>query len=91
MKAPTDLFDAEFRLVGDEDCGVGIDCQVCDRGGAPVAYYTWPGNHVYENTDVKVVHTISALFAAARGHMLDHRRATLDGKAQPRVTRADGP
>jgi hypothetical protein len=29
------------------------------------------------------VHTIAALLAAARGHMLDHRRAILDGKAKP--------
>jgi len=59
VRVTNHLLDAEFRLVGDEDCGVGIDCQVCDRGGVPIAYYTWPGNHVYENTDVKVVHTIA--------------------------------
>ena len=34
--------DDVMRLVGDEDCGVGIDCRICDRGGAPIAYYQHP-------------------------------------------------
>jgi hypothetical protein len=61
--------DGLFRLVGDEDCGVGIDCLKCDRGGAPVAYYQHPtGWFGYDGTDVVRVHTIADLLAAAERH-----------------------
>lgn len=64
--------DELFWLAGDEECGVGINCRVCDRGGAPIAYYTHPSDRVYQGTDVKVVHTIAALISAAEEHAADH-------------------
>lgn len=61
-----------MRLVGDEDCGVGLDCRLCDRGGAPVAYYQHPADHFgYEGTDVVRVHTIMALLYAGQRHLDD--------------------
>jgi hypothetical protein len=66
--------DELFRLVGDYDCGVSIDCRVCDRGGAPIAYYDAGLGQPYPNAqapDVVPVSTIEALLSAA----LDHRTA----------------
>jgi hypothetical protein len=65
--------DDVMRLVGDEDCGVGIDCRVCDRGGAPIAYYQHPDDRFgYDGTDVERVHTIDALIDAGRRHAATH-------------------
>jgi hypothetical protein len=61
--------DQVLRLSGDEDCGVGLDCRLCDRGGAPIAYYSWPGDRTYEGTDVVRVQTITALLSAGREHL----------------------
>jgi hypothetical protein len=68
--------DRSFRLVGDEDCGVGIDCKVCDRGGAPIAYYgglcqPYPTELA---PDVIPVDTIEALLSAALHHQSTHHR-----------------
>lgn len=69
----TKRYDEFFRLVGDEDCGVGLDCRLCDRGGAPIAYY--PGiSQPYPTTvapDVIPADTISALFEAGQQHLWD--------------------
>lgn len=62
-------YDETFRLVGDEDCGVGLDCRLCDRGGAPIAYLTHPDDRAYAGTDVQVVHTITPLLAAGEAHL----------------------
>lgn len=64
--------DDVMRLVGDEDCGVGVDCRVCDRGGAPIAYYAGIDDRAYEGTDVEVVHTITALIEAGQHHAASH-------------------
>jgi hypothetical protein len=61
-----------FRLVGDEDCGVGLDCRDCDRGGKPIAYYggitpAYPGD-----AEVVQCDSISGLLIAAH----EHRRLT---------------
>lgn len=64
--------DDVMRLSGDEDCGVGIDCRVCDRGGAPIAYYTGIDDRTYEGTDVEIVHTITALIEAGQRHADTH-------------------
>jgi hypothetical protein len=66
------ILDEQLYLQGDEDAGVGIQCRVCDRGGAPVAYYTYPDGQAYEGTDVQVVHTITALFNAGLRHAAVH-------------------
>jgi hypothetical protein len=64
-----DWFDQAFRVAGDEDGGVGLDCRLCDRGGAPIAYYSWPDDRTYEGTDVVRVSTISALLDAGQQHL----------------------
>lgn len=63
-------FDDFFWLVGDEDCGVGINCRVCDRGGAPVAYYAGI-SQPYPTAaapDVVPTDTVAGLFATAVSH-----------------------
>jgi hypothetical protein len=50
--------DGRYYLQGDEDCGVGMVCLLCDRGGLPIAYLTTAGDRTYEGTDVKVVYSI---------------------------------
>jgi hypothetical protein len=60
--------DGLFRLSGDEDCGVGLDCRECDRGGAPVAYYLGISDAYANDADVEVVETIAGLTAAAEWH-----------------------
>lgn len=64
-------FDETFRLVGDEDTGVGVDCRRCDRGGLPIAYLlTYPDDRTYADADdVQLVHTITELINAAQQHM----------------------
>jgi hypothetical protein len=67
--------DELFRLVGDEDCGVGINCRVCDLGGAPIAYYDGGLGQPYPTAqapDVVPVDTIEALLSAALDHRTTH-------------------
>lgn len=63
--------DDVMRLVGDEDCGVGIDCRICDRGGAPIAYYAGI-SPAWLSTDVIVVDTITDLIEAGTHHAKSH-------------------
>ncbi len=63
--------DDVMRLVGDEDCGVGIDCRICNRGGAPIAYLAGI-SPAYLGTDVMLVDTISGLIEAGRRHAESH-------------------
>lgn len=65
--------DKYFTLVGDEDGDVGLNCRVCDRGGAPIVFITTSAYNPYENTDVVVVHQISEMFAPAAKHIARHR------------------
>lgn len=72
--ATSRTLDELFRLVGDEDCGVGINCRICDRGGAPIAYYAgldqpYPTELA---SDVVPVDTIAALISAAEKHAAVH-------------------
>lgn len=67
-------FDELFRLSGDEDCGVGLDCRVCDRGGAPIAYYAgldqpYPTGRA---PDVVPVDTIAGLLSVGIAHQATH-------------------
>lgn len=66
--------DEHMRLVGDEDCGVGIECGVCWRGGRPVGYYSRPNGFPksYVGTDVVEALTVSALVEAGAKHLRDH-------------------
>lgn len=71
-----DALDEHLWLCGDEDGGVGINCRICDRGGAPVAYYEpYPMRPSYEGTDVERVSTIIALVSAGRRHLEQHGQA----------------
>lgn len=70
--------DDSFRLVGDEDCGVGLDCRTCDRGGAPIAYYDAGLGQPYPTKlapDVVPVDTIDALLDAGQQHLRTHHAA----------------
>lgn len=65
-----DGFD-RIRLVGDEDCGVGIECLDCPDGGRPLGYlgdgYGWAND-----IKVTVVTSVPGLLAVGRQH-LDER------------------
>ncbi len=67
--------DQVCYLQGDEDSGVGINCRICDRGGAPIAYYTHPDDRTWNGTDVQVVFTIAELIEAGDRHKLQHTEA----------------
>lgn len=58
--------DERYWLVGDEDCGVGIQCRVCDTGGAPIAYLGDAA--AYAHTGVAVVQSIKDLLTTADAH-----------------------
>jgi hypothetical protein len=62
-----DGFD-RLRLVGDEDCGVGLECNDHWDGGRPLAYL---GN-VYPDPLVVNVADVPALLAEARRHLDEH-------------------
>ena len=68
-------YDEVMRLVGDEDCGVGLDCRLCDRGGAPIAYYVGIDDRAYEGTDVVIVHTVTALIDVGQRHLWERHSA----------------
>jgi hypothetical protein len=57
-----------YRLIGDEDCGVGIECRDHFDGGRPLAHYD-SGTEVYKlDPLVQDVSTIPGLIAAAEVH-----------------------
>lgn len=60
--------DRRYRLVGDADLGVGLDCRDCDRGGKPVAYYPGLRPAYAGDTGVENVTTIFGLLVAADRH-----------------------
>jgi hypothetical protein len=69
-----------YRLIGDEDCGVGIECRDHFDGGRPLAYYD-SGTGVYKNDPlVQDVSTIPGLLAAAEVH--EHE---MHGQPAPQV------
>lgn len=57
-----------MRLVGDEDCGVGLDCLDCDLGGQPIAYYEGISPAYRDVTEVAQVDSIVGLVLAAVTH-----------------------
>ncbi len=67
-----------LRLVGDEDCGVGLECRDCWDGGRPLAYLrSYPGDTTYQHDPkVSVVDDLAALLAVGRGHLDGHLRDT---------------
>lgn len=67
--------DERLWLQGDEDCGVGLQCRTCDRGGAPIAYHLGGGNGYPEDSDVVNVDSITALFDAGRQHLVERHSA----------------
>lgn len=61
--------DEHFTLMGDEDCGVELNCRTCKRDGMPISYYACYDTKAYEGTDVIIVKTINALLIAGRTHI----------------------
>lgn len=68
--------DERLWLMGYEDCSVGLDCRICDRGGLPIAYYApYSGSPYGEGADVVNVTTIAALLDAGVRHLADRHAA----------------
>ncbi|WP_405149459.1 hypothetical protein OG589_14600 [Sphaerisporangium sp. NBC_01403] len=61
------LLTGRYRLIGDENCGVGIECLDCFDGGRPLGYYD-SGLGPYSDPQVVNVDTIPALLAVATDH-----------------------
>jgi hypothetical protein len=61
--------DKHLTLQGDEDCGVGVQCLICDSGGLPVAYYGWDNPYSNVPEIVYVERSITALIEAATQHL----------------------
>lgn len=57
-----------YRLIGDEDCGVGIECNDCFDGGRPLAYYEGVAAYYVDDPKVANVSTITDLLLAAVNH-----------------------
>jgi hypothetical protein len=61
-----------YYLVGDEDCGVGLNCSTCDTGGAPIAWYDGYGlGNPYPEAEVPTAHTVAELVALGDRHVRD--------------------
>jgi hypothetical protein len=58
-----------LRLVGDEDCGVGIQCDDCWDGGRPLGYYVGIARYYDDDPKVTVVDSIADLLAVGRAHL----------------------
>lgn len=65
-----EILSSHFRLVGDEDCGVGIHCRGCADEGRPLAHYDSNGDRSVDPL-VPNVTTIPALLEAAWRHRAD--------------------
>jgi hypothetical protein len=64
--------DEILRLVGDEDCGVGVNCMQCDTGGRPVIWYDgYSVENPYDEAEVPTAHTIRELVALGDKHVRD--------------------
>jgi len=64
MTLNLDGFD-RIRLVGDEDCGVGLQCLDCDDGGRPLGYLGDP----FKDDLVTFVTSVPELLAVGRRHL----------------------
>ena len=66
----------EMYLVGDEDCGVGIRCRVCDehnwQGGQPLAYGFGITVNPYPEDETPTVGTLADVVAFAERHAKAH-------------------
>lgn len=69
-----DGFD-RFRLIGDEDIGVGLECHDHWDGGRPLAYYVGNVRYYTDDPKVTVVETIADLLAVGRAHLDEHHAA----------------
>jgi hypothetical protein len=69
------VVDEHCRLVGDEDCGVGVACGTCDLGGQPIAYYH-PGisENPYPEVETPTATGIFHLYLLAAKHVREHHR-----------------
>jgi hypothetical protein len=61
-----------MRLVGDEDCGVSLVCNICDTEGKPEAYYEGICGNPYP--DVPSVGSIQELAEFERRHLWECHR-----------------
>ena len=71
--------DVHCRLVGDEDCGVGIECRTCDLGGQPIAYHPGLDVNPYPEAEVPTATGIFHLYLLANKHVRDHHAAGAEG------------
>jgi len=66
-----------YYLVGDEDCGVGLQCATCNTGGAPVVWYAGYGvGNPYPEAKVPTARTIAELVALGDAHVRAHGERT---------------
>jgi hypothetical protein len=70
-----------YRLIGDEDTGVGIECRDHFDGGRPLGYYQSPAYRSPYPDEVVSVDTIPALLAVA----VDHEACAHGPEGQPSV------
>jgi hypothetical protein len=74
-----EILDKNFALIGDEDTGVGVRCNlecVDRRGGKPVIYYPGLSNPYEADSDVECVNTITELYDAMVNHFVNTHGAT---------------
>lgn len=72
----SDLF-GRYRLIGDEDTGVGIECKDHWDGGRPLAYYSGVADSAYaDDPDARVVSSLPELLGAALSHEHDAHSRT---------------
>jgi hypothetical protein len=67
-----------FRLVGDEDTGVGLQCiaDECWDGGRPQAHYAGLSIPYFDDPKVVKASTIVEFLAAGRAHLDEHHSGT---------------
>lgn len=70
MSEPVVLAEFDrYRLVGDEDCGVGLECRDCWDGGRPIAYYAGGVKSPYaDDPAVADLATVPSLLAVMVRH-----------------------
>ncbi|MEV4454405.1 hypothetical protein [Microbispora sp. NPDC049633] len=62
---------ARYRLSGDEDCGVDVQCRNCNTDGSSFAYYDG-GLGPSTNPDVPSVKTLPELVVLVAAHELTY-------------------
>lgn len=61
-----------IRLIGDEECGVGLDCLDCWDGGRPLAYL---GDGYEHDEKVSNVDSMVGLLLVGRAHLDEHHHS----------------